>query len=131
MIFVDTGLWVAMVLPKDENHASARSFFDKNDSLLVTSDYVIDETLTVLQARGAGHLARNLAEDFFERAVCHIHWVTPQDVLRSSQVFTSHSDKAWSFTDCVSKVVMENLGITQAASFDQHFRQFGDVKVLT
>ena len=36
-----------------------------------------------------------------------------------------NQDKAWSFTDCTSKVVMENLGIRQVFAFDHHFEQMG------
>ena len=39
-------------------------------------------------------------------------------------------DKEWSFTDCVSRAVIERLGITTAVAFDEHFRQFGTVIVV-
>lgn len=38
-------------------------------------------------------------------------------------------DKRWSFTDCTSKVVMEEVGCRTAIAFDEHFRQFGTVAV--
>ena len=34
-------------------------------------------------------------------------------------------DKLWSFTDCVSYVVMKQRGITEAFAFDHHFEQMG------
>jgi predicted nucleic acid-binding protein len=46
------------------------------------------------------------------------------------RVFSTYRDKGWSFTDCVSRVVMERLGITTAAAFDEHFHQFGMVAVV-
>jgi len=45
-------------------------------------------------------------------------------------VFRRFTDKAWSFTDCVSYVVMQRLKISTACSFDEHFRQFGTVAVV-
>ena len=44
--------------------------------------------------------------------------------------FSTFRDKDWSFTDCVSRVVMERLGITTEVAFDVHFRQFGNVAVV-
>jgi hypothetical protein len=43
--------------------------------------------------------------------------------------FAQYEDKNWSFTDCSSKVVMDQMTIAQAFAFDQHFRQFGTVNM--
>ena len=45
-------------------------------------------------------------------------------------VFASHKDKGWSFTDCVSRAVIDRLGIVTACAFDVHFRQFGSLNVV-
>lgn len=37
-------------------------------------------------------------------------------------------DKKWSFTDCTSKVVMEQREIFEAFAFDHHFEQMGFVR---
>jgi uncharacterized protein len=52
MIFVDTGAWFAMTVPSDPNYSTARAWMQQNPSSLLTTDYVIDETLTLLRARG-------------------------------------------------------------------------------
>jgi predicted nucleic acid-binding protein len=56
--------------------------------------------------------------------------VTSSDVARAWQVYSTHRDKAWSVTDCVSKVVIERLGVEYAFAFDVHFRQFGTLTVV-
>jgi predicted nucleic acid-binding protein len=56
--------------------------------------------------------------------------VSDADLQRATDIFFSFVDKAWSFTDCTSRVVMERLGIQRAFAFDEHFRQFGTVAVL-
>ena len=38
---------------------------------------------------------------------------------------TRHSDKAWSFTNCVSFVVMQSLGLTAALTSGSHIAQAG------
>ncbi len=50
MIFVDTGAWFALWSAKDPNHARAVQWFRANRQPLLTSDCIIDETLTLLRA---------------------------------------------------------------------------------
>jgi predicted nucleic acid-binding protein len=52
MIFVDTGAWYASLVPTDPDHATAVQWLASNHSPLLTTDYIIDETLTLLRARG-------------------------------------------------------------------------------
>ena len=51
-------------------------------------------------------------------------------LITSDYVVETFSDKEWSFTDCTSRVLMEKLRIERAFAFDQHFLQFGGVKVV-
>jgi predicted nucleic acid-binding protein len=105
-------------------------WFSENNKPLLTTDYVIDETLTLLRARGETVRAENLGEAFFSDSVCTIYFLTESDIRETWQVFQRFSDKDWSFTDCSSKVVMSKLGIDKAFAFDHHFNQFGSVVVL-
>jgi predicted nucleic acid-binding protein len=91
---------------------------------------VVDETLTLLRSRGYGRVAVELGTRFFSQQAVEIVMVDLDDLLRAWDVFRTHGDKAWSFTDCTSKVVMERLGISSAFAFDQHFRQFGTIQVV-
>ncbi len=52
MLFVDTGAWYALTVPSDPDHAAARHFLQQNPRPLVTSDYVVDELLTLFVVRG-------------------------------------------------------------------------------
>ena len=52
MIFVDTSAWYSRYVPKDPNHAAAKSLDDQPHEDFVTTDYVVDELLTLLKARG-------------------------------------------------------------------------------
>lgn len=51
MIFVDTGGWFASVVPTDPNFEKVISWMENNSEPLITTDYVVDETLTLLRAR--------------------------------------------------------------------------------
>ena len=59
MIFVDTGAWFAAFVPNDADHAAAAAWLETNTEVLVTTDYIVDELLTLLKMRGEYQRARN------------------------------------------------------------------------
>jgi len=130
MIFVDTGAWYASLVPTDPDHATAVQWLATNHSPLLTTDYVIDETLTLLRARGERKRALLVGTRFFRHDLAEIHKITSADLTLAWETFEQFDDKGWSFTDCTSKVVMEQLGIKLAFAFDHHFHQFGTVQVV-
>ena len=130
MIFVDTSAWFASAIPSDTNHMIAEKWRRANKEPLLTTDYIVDETLTLLKARGHPQRALALGILFFRSSVTTIYHVSEDDVKQTWDVFRRYSDKEWSFTDCLSKVVMERLGITVAFAFDHHFQQFGSIRVV-
>ena len=75
-------------------------------------------------------MCHSIGAQFFAGELAKVHGVTDEQFRRAWDVFRAFADKDWSFTDCTSKVVMEELGITTAFSFDQHFCQFGTVTVV-
>lgn len=130
MIFVDTSLWYAAHVAEEPKHQESRQLLLANASGLLTSDYVVDELLTLLSVRGHRNIAERIGDDFWSEKVSRLHWSTRDDVAAAWRVFTTFNDKTWSFTDCVSYAVMKQLGIDEAFALDDHFRQFGFVRVL-
>ena len=130
MIFVDTSAWFASIVPSDINHTEASSWVNQNTQPLLTTDYIVDETLTLLRTRGELQRAISLGEAFFSGALTTIYYLNEEDIQQSWQVFRQFSDKEWSFTDCTSRVIMSKLGLTHSFSFDHHFVQFGFVTVV-
>ena len=130
MIFVDTGAWYAAFVPKDKDYRAARAWFKANRAPLVTTDYVVDELLTLLKANDEFKRALKLGRSLFGQRLARFLRVTDEDLKQAWEVFQKFQDKEWSFTDCVSKVVMERLGIKKAFAFDHHFRLFGFVAVV-
>jgi predicted nucleic acid-binding protein len=95
--------------------------------LLIT---LVDETLMLLRARGERKRALLLGAKFFRSEFAVIHKITETQIALAWEAFEEFVDKDWSFTDCTSKVVIEQLGIAQAFAFDHHFKQFGVVQVV-
>ena len=126
-VFVDTGAWFAYVVRRDPDHAAAMDWIRQNRQALVTTDYVIDELLTLLKIRESHRVAAAAGDALLQQNVTRIERITETDFRAAWEVFRQYRDKGWSFTDCTSKVMMERLGITHAFAFDTHFEEFGTV----
>ncbi len=130
MIFVDTGAWYASIVPTDPNHELAAIWLQNNSEILFTTDYVVDETLTLLRTRGENKRAISIGKSFFEGGLAIVYRLSDGDIERAWRIFEQFSDKEWSFTDCTSKAVMQSSGISTAFAFDHHFKQFGEIIVV-
>jgi uncharacterized protein len=84
----------------------------------------------LLKIRGELERAIRLGEGILHGEAARLVWVTPADVEAAWRVFSRFRDKGWSFTDCTSRVLIERLSARAAFSFDDHFRQFGNVLVV-
>ena len=128
--FVDTSGWYAAFVTTDANYSLADVWLGTYKGKLLTTDYVIDETLTLMRARGHRIVATRFGGGVFAGNLAVVHYLTPAEITAAWDAFQRFADKDWSFTDCTSKVVIEALSLTHAFSFDQHFRQFGTVAVV-
>ncbi len=126
--FVDTSGFYALLVKGDQMHDRAKDILARAAQAggrFVTTDYVLDETATLLKARRHGHLADALFEKVFASAACRVEWIDPDRFDQTRQFFLKHQDQDWSFTDCFSFCVMRVLGIADALTTDQHFGQAG------
>ena len=126
-VFVDTGAWFAYFVRRDPDHAAAIDWTRKNRQPLVTTDYVLDELLTLLKIRESHRVAAAAGDALLQQNVARVERISETDFRAAWEVFRQYRDKGWSFTDCTSKVVMERLGIAQAFAFDTDFEEFGTI----
>jgi hypothetical protein len=117
-------------VPADPNHRAATDWLAANTDPLLTTVYVIDETLTLMRARGWHQKALDFGRAVFAGRLAAVRYVSPAEIAAAWDVFRRFADKDWSFTDCTSYAVIRTLGLPQAFSFDQHFRQFGTAAVV-
>jgi predicted nucleic acid-binding protein len=127
-LFVDTGGWYACADRTDRAYAAARSARDAwlaDGGLLVTTDYVLAETLTLLRRR----LDVAATQDWWEHVQAtprlRWEWVGMERAEKAREMFFHHRDKDYSFTDCTSFVVMKELKLRHALTVDKHFTQAG------
>lgn len=98
MIFVDTGAWFALIVPTDPNHHKAAEWLENHSEILFTTDYIVDETPTLLRARGENARAISLGNSFFNGSVSVVYRVSETDLQRAWEIFETYGDKEWSFT---------------------------------
>jgi uncharacterized protein len=130
VVFVDTSAWFSFFLPIDVRHNEMRTLLASLGAPLVTTDYCIDETLTLLLARGEVRRSIDAGRAFFHESVARIQFVSPAQIQRAWILFQQRAAAGWSFTDCTSKIVIDKLGIQSAIALDDHFRQFGSVTIV-
>ncbi len=124
---------VALEDSDDENHKSALEFRERlRKSLtpfrtLYTSNYIIDETLTLLKERCGVSVAVSFREDLEKSSVVRVLWLEPQVEKEAWRVFKTHGDKGYSFTDCTSFALMDLHAVKNAFTYDGHFRQYGRI----
>ena len=126
--FIDTSGFYSLLVRRDPRHARAAEFVADAAGVrgrFVTTDYVLDETVTLLKARGHGELVGPLFQAIDNSAAMRVEWTTSERFAEARSFCLRHSDKAWSFTDCLSFVVMKSLGLTRALTSDNHFEQGG------
>lgn len=124
LVFVDTSAWYALANEKDINHHLARQFLAENIRL-VTTNFIIDETITLTLIRAGYRQALSVGEQLWNGQLASIVWVTPDDEQVAWEIFKRYDDKTFSFTDCTSFSVMSRLGLKHAFTFDADFTQTG------
>ena len=127
-LLVDTAAWVALNNRTDENHRAAVecvSRFKTEPVLFYTTDYIVDETVTLLRFK-VSHSQALLFLGFL-RTTANVTRVQVTDELIASAegICRTYQDKRWSFTDCVSFAFMDETGLEDAFSFDKNFTQYG------
>ncbi len=129
-IFVDTSGWYALTDVRDPHPEPAKDWFEQNTLPLVTTDYVLDETLTFIRMNLGHRMAVQFGERLLESALAQIVAVTYHDRQAAWQIFKKFKDQKFSFTDCTSFAVMKRLVLRQALTVDKHFRVMGFIVVI-
>src|ERR1041385_600971 len=133
-LFIDTGGFYSLLARKDDRHLRAREVMQKaaaRKRRLVTTDYVLDETATLLRARGLNDLVPDFFEGIFASRACRVVWMDPERFDRTRALFLKGPGREWSFTDCLSFVVMKELHLREALTKDSHFREAGFTPLLS
>jgi predicted nucleic acid-binding protein len=128
-LFVDTWGWLALADRSDPKHKAAVNCYSERSQLtssVVTSNFVLDELLTLLFLRRPFAEAAKFATALLASSFVTMEWVTRERFGTAMELRLKFSDKPkFSFTDLTSMVIMKELGITDVMTADKHFVQAG------
>ena len=129
MIFIDTGAWYALADSQERHHGHAVAMFGRltngEHGRMLTSDYILDETYTLLRMRLGIEPVKRLRGLLRQSSSVQVVRVSDNDFERSVDLMLAHEDKRWSLTDCTSFVLMQELEVADAFTFDHNFAEAG------
>jgi predicted nucleic acid-binding protein len=132
LILLDTGFLFALFVEGDVNHDRVQEVFKEYrgrrlDQLVVTTNHVVAETVTLLRKRSHPDtrirhgLAVMVGEQLLAGTLGQVHRATEEEEHAALAYLKKHVDQDYSFVDCLSFVVMEQLGIREAWAVDRDF----------
>lgn len=129
MILIDTGAWYALADQQERHHGRASALFGRltkgEFGRMLTSDYILDETYTLLRMRLGMEPVKRLRDLLARSSSLQVLRVSDNDFDRSAELMIAHPDKRWSLTDCSSFILMRELEISDAFAFDHNFAEAG------
>ncbi|MCD6535346.1 MAG: PIN domain-containing protein [Deltaproteobacteria bacterium] len=125
-VFADTSGLFALLVRSDYMYVRAQSIFQSfadNNINLLSSSYVLVETIALLQRR----VGMDAVRDFQEKILplIEIIWVDSYWHEKAVNRLILLNQKKVSLVDCLSFVIMEAKEISTAFSFDGHFEKNG------
>ena len=121
-VFVDTSAFFAILDADDENHDVARQMWGDlltQEAVLICSNYVLVETLALVQRRLGIPAVRVFQEDIMP--VLNVEWVDESLHQVGIASVLAAARRGLSLVDCISFEIMWRLGIKTAFAFDRHF----------
>jgi predicted nucleic acid-binding protein len=119
---------LARHLSQDQYHRQVNAFWDsirKKNETCVTSNFVLDETSTLLGYCAGYSFVVQRARNIYASESLNIFRPSREDELKAIDFFKKYSDNRLSFTDCVSFILMQNRKIKRVFTFDHHFQLVG------
>jgi uncharacterized protein len=123
--FVDTFFYLALILEDDQYHARAVIASEARRGRFLTTAWVLTEVADALCEPHQRRLFTQLLA--LLRSDPNTEIVVAEETIfdRGADLYARRPDKAWSLTDCISFVVMQERGLTEALTGDHHFEQAG------
>lgn len=124
-LFVDTSAWFAYANRKDHDHATVRAVLAGFKGRLATSNFILDETVSLCLYRLGHTAAQRVGAVLLDPDTVDLIRITPEDEQAAWTLFRNRTDQHYSFTDCTSFALMRRLRIATALALDEDFRTEG------
>ena len=125
-VFADTSALYALLDKRGmENQRASKLWktLHQSDSVVVSSNYVVVETITLLQRRLGFEAAKEFQESFVP--LLTVYFVNQELHQKGMEIFLQEARRNLSLVDCISFELMKQLGLRKAFAFDKHFVEQG------
>ena len=131
MIFLDTGFYFAILFAKDENHNRAQELLleitEKKYGAIFTSDFVLDESMTLVNSRTKGMrkvlLGKMTSLFIGPQPIANLIMIQKSmlnNIIKIQLKYTEPS-RVISFTDASNIFLCQKFRIENIISFDDHY----------
>jgi len=127
---IDTWGWYALGNVRERQHNEIKTFYEesrKTGAVIYTTDYILDEMITLLYRRISAFTARSFTHrvmDAVDRGYLRLEEITATRFRHAWGLRQRFHDKPMiSFTDLTSFVVMQDLRLTHVLTDDANFTQ--------
>jgi predicted nucleic acid-binding protein len=127
-MFLDTAYAIALSVVTDEHHAQAVAIAEQleaQQTRLITTRAVLLEIGNALSRQRYRTAAEQLLESLEHDPQVECVSLTDGLYQQAFALFCERRDKEWGLIDCVSFIVMKEMGLTDALTTDEHFDQAG------
>lgn len=127
-LFLDSSYAIALSSPRDQHHAHAVALarqIEAEGRRLVTTRAVVLEIGNALAKQRYRTAAVALLDALERDPDAEVVPLSNDLFQRGWALYSRHQDKEWGLTDCISFTVMNERGLTEALTADDHFRQAG------
>lgn len=122
-IFIDTSFVIALINENDLDHAKAVKLAEKYELYsLVTTDSILLEIEHALSPKYKKESLEIITHFHTSDNVTIIH-LNSLLLQRGIEMYDTYQRQNWDLVDCISFVVMHEMGMTQALTSDLHFQQ--------
>lgn len=125
-LFLDTSYAIALAVGSDSNHQTALQIASSVETAgisLVTTRAIMLAIGNALSKRRFRDSTIRLLTSLEDDATVEIVEITRELYQRAFRLFQDRADKNWGVIDCLSFIVMTDIGLTEALSADVHFQQ--------
>lgn len=130
---MDTSGWIALLNRSDNLHAAAAQIYNQRFSTgwnFITHTGIMLEVGNGMSQVRRRHLAVQLKVRIDASARIEVVQLTKALYENGWQMYAARSDKNWGIVDCISFVMMQERGLTEALTADRHFQQAGFTTLL-
>jgi len=131
-LLVDTWGWLALADDREPRHRDVRAVVQaagRQAQALLTTDYILDETLTLVFRRlpfGRAQRFLSTLEAAERQGSLRVEYISPERFAAAKKLRLRFRDKPLiSFTDLTSMVIMQELRMKRVLTADDHFRHVG------